>query len=343
MKKTTKMSLSILIMITILVLVLTGCGRPSEDSTPGEAGNEGEKIVIKVGHTGAPDHYYQDGLLKFAELVDKKTNGRVEIQVYPSDQLGGQRQELEGCMVGTHDMVLVSTMIISNFDKSAGVFDLPFIFSSRDHAFKVLDGEIGKEVSKQLEESGVKVLAYWENGFRHITNSKVAIKKPEDLKGLKIRVPESPVYIDTFTTLGAAATPMAFGEVFSALQLGTVDGQENPAAHVIHNAFYEVQKYLSLTRHFYTAEPLVMSKALFDKMPEDVQKALFEAAEEARDFERKLATDQEADFIKQIKEKGMTVIEDVDIAAFQEAVVPVYDKYKQEYGDIINKIQAADN
>lgn len=343
MKRIGKMSLSILVVITILALVLTGCGRPTEDATPGEGGKEGEKIVIKVGHTGAPDHYYQDGLEKFAELVDKKTNGQVEIQIYPSDQLGGQRQELEGCMVGTHDMVLVSTMIISNFDKSAGVFDLPFIFSNRDHVFKVLDGDIGQEVSKKLEQNGMKVLAYWENGFRHITNSKVAIKKPEDLKGLKIRVPESPVYIDTFTTLGAAATPMAFGEVFSALQLKTVDGQENPAAHVIHNAFYEVQDYLSLTGHFYTAEPLVMSKDLFDKMPEDVQKALIEAAEEARDFERKLAADQEADFIKQIKEKGMTVVEDVDIAAFQKAVEPVYDKYRQEYGDLIDRIQAADN
>ena len=272
----------------------------------------------------------------------EKTDGRVEIQIFPADQLGGQRQEVEGLILGTHDMVLTSTMVISNFSDAAGVFDLPFIFSDRDHAYRVLDGEIGDEVAAELEKVGLKVLAYWENGFRHITNSVRPIEKPEDLVGLKIRVPESQVYIDTFTTLGAAATPIAFDELFSSLQLGVVDGQENPAGHVIHNAFYEVQDYISLTGHFYTAEPLLISAKLFASLPADIQQAMVEAAEEARDYERQLSIDNEAEYLEQIAEHGMTITE-VDVAAFQEAVQPVYEKYSDKYGPMIERIRAMDN
>ena len=163
------------------------------------------------------------------------------------------------------------------------------------------------------------------------------------MQGLKIRVPESQVYLDTFTTLGAAATPIAFDELFSSLQLGVVDGQENPAGHVIHNAFYEVQDYISLTGHFYTAEPLLMSAKLFDSVPADIQQALVEAAKEARDYERQLSMDNEAEYLVQIAEHGMTVVDDVDIAAFQEAVQPVYEKYSTKYGATIERIRAMDN
>jgi len=297
------------------------------------------EYTIRVGHTGAPDHHYQYGCEFFAEKVAEKTDGRVEILVFPADQLGGQRQETEGCIVGTHDMVLTSSMILSNFVPAIGAFDMPFLFSTREIAYAVADGEIGDDMSALFEEKGLKILAYWENGFRYITNSKRPIVVPEDLKGLKIRVPESPVFIATFTTLGAAPTPMAFGEVFSALQLGTVDGQENPAAHVIHNAFYEVQKYLSLTGHFYTFEPLVMSKSLYDSLPADIQHALIEAAEEARDYQRVLAVKDDENCLKQIKELGMEILE-VDKPAFQRAVQPVYDQFKEQYGELTDRIKS---
>lgn len=328
----------ILLVLVLVGTMVAGCGRP----TGGDVGGDEETYVIKVGHTNAADHYYQIGLERFADLVAEKTDGRVEIQVFPADQLGGQRQEVEGLMVGTHDMVLVSSMVISNFNEDIGVFDMPFIFSDRDHAYRVLDGEIGDEVAAELEEIGLKVLAYWENGFRYITNGVRPIEKPEDLQGLKIRVPESPVYLDTFTTLGAAATPMAFGEVFSALQLGVVDGQENPAGHVIHNAFYEVQDYISLTGHFYTAQPLLISTTLYDSLPADIQQAISEAALEARDYERQLSMDNEAEYLEQIAEHGMTILE-VDIPAFQAAVQPVYDKYADKYGTMLERIAALDN
>ena len=331
----------LLVAILVFTALAAGCSRPSGGDGGGE-GVEEETYVFKVGHNNPPDHYYHLGLERFAELVAEKTDGRVEIQIFPADQLGGQRQEVEGLILGTHDMVLTSTMVISNFSDAAGVFDLPFIFSDRDHAYRVLDGEIGDEVAAELEKVGLKVLAYWENGFRHITNSVRPIEKPEDLGGLKIRVPESQVYIDTFTTLGAAATPIAFDELFSSLQLGVVDGQENPAGHVIHNAFYEVQDYISLTGHFYTAEPLLISAKLFASLPADIQQAMVEAAEEARDYERQLSIDNEAEYLEQIAEHGMTITE-VDVAAFQEAVQPVYEKYSDKYGPMIERIRAMDN
>jgi len=299
---------------------------------------EAADYVIRVGHSQASEHHYHYGLQYFVDKVAEKTNDRVQIHIFPASQLGGQREEFQGCMVGTHDMVLTATNVMSNFEPTIGVFDMPFIFRSREHAYAVADGEIGNEMSAIFEEMGIKVLAYWENGFRYITNSIRPIRVPEDLKGLKIRVPDSPAYLDTFLTLGAAATPMAMGEVFSALQLKTIDGQENPAAHVINNAFYEVQKYISLTGHFYTHELLVMSKALYDSFPADIQKALIEAAVEARDYQRELSRKYDQECIEKIKELGMEVME-VDVAKFQEATKPVYEKYPQ-YKELVERIRA---
>ena len=158
------------------------------------------EYTIRVGHTGAPDHHYQYGLEFFAEKVAEKTGGKVEILIFPADQLGGQRQETEGLIVGTHDMVLTSSMILSNFVPAIGAFDMPFLFPTREIAYAVADGEVGDDMSAEFEPVGLKILAYWENGYRYITNSKRPIVKPEDLKGLKIRVPESPVFLATFLT-----------------------------------------------------------------------------------------------------------------------------------------------
>lgn len=294
---------------------------------------------IRIGHSQSSEHPYQYGLEYFAKKVAEKTNDRVKVLIFPANQLGGQRQEFQGCMVGTHDAVLSATNIMSNFEPTIGVFDMPFIFNSREHAYAVADGEIGDDMAAIFDGIGIKILAYWENGFRYISNSVRPIKKPEDLKGIKIRVPDSPVYLDTFVTLGAAGTPMAMGEVFSALQLGTIDGQENSATHVITNAFYEVQKYLTLTGHFYTLEPLVISKTLYNSFPSDIQKALSESAIEARDYQRKLSKDDDDKSIEEVKKHGMEVLgrEDIDIEEFKKAVQPVYEKYSQ-YGKWIERI-----
>lgn len=339
-----KSNLSLLLAILLLLMVFVGCSQNQSTSTDTttEVENTGEPITLKLGHTGVIDHFYQEGSLKFAELVNEKTNGQVTVEVYPSDQLGKQRESVEGCQLGTQDMVLTSTMILSNFNNDIAVFDMPFLFPDRETAFAAMDGEVAKEIEEVFADEGLIILGWWENGFRHTTNDRKEIKEPNDLVGLKIRVPESPIFIDTFTTLGAAATPIAFGELFSALQLQTVDGQENPAAHVITQRFYEVQDYISLTKHFYTPEPLVMSKVIYDNLPTDVQEALMEAGKEAGEYERQLAAEAEEQYLAEIAETGM-IITEPDLEAFREAVKPVYEKYADEFGDRLTRLQELSN
>lgn len=338
-----KKSIILLLLISLLITSLTGCSKPAAPATPAPAPGTPaapvaqDPVTLKLGHTGVVGHFYQEGSEEFARLVNEKTNGVVTVEVYPSDQLGNQRSSVEGAQIGTQDLVLTSSMILANFDESIGVFDLPFIFPDRETAYKAMDGEVAKEIEAKFEAKGLIFLGWWENGFRHITNNKRPIEKPEDLKGLKIRVPESAVYIDTFTALGASATPISMGELFSALQLKTVDGQENPAGHVITQKFFEVQDFISLTGHFYTAEPLVMSKIVFDKMTPEVQQALREAGKEAGEFERKRSAELEQDYLKQIEETGMTITKP-DLKPFQDAVKPVIEKYQAIYGENLTKL-----
>ena len=236
------------------------------------------KTKLKLGHPGALNHHYHTGALMFKDLVEEKSKGSIEIVVFPANQLGKQRQLVEGAQLGTVDMVLTSDVLLSSFEKSMRVLNLPYIFKDIDHVNKVLDGEIGQLLSDNLSKKGLVVLGYWENGFRHISNSKRPIDTPADLKDLKIRTPGGFVFIDTFNSYGASATPMSFGELYSALQLKTVDGQENPVAHVLTQKFYEVQKYLSLTNHIHVSEPLVMSKIIFQGLKKDQQDILIDAA-----------------------------------------------------------------
>jgi tripartite ATP-independent transporter DctP family solute receptor len=299
-----------------------------------------KEVVLKLSHTGAPTHHYHLGSLKFAELVEQKTNGEVKVQVYPSDSLAPQRESVEGAQFGTIDMVLTSSMVVSNFEPLIGVFDLPFIFTTREQAYSILDGPIGEHVAKKVEDIGLVILAYWENGFRHVTNNVRPIHTPDDLKGLKIRVPESPISIDTFKALGALPTPISFGELYSSLQLGVIDGQENPLAHLIESRFYEVQKYCSLTGHLYTAEPLIISKIIWEKLTPDQQKAIKEAAIEAGTYERNLSAEKDKQYLREAKDKGVQFVEDPDIPAFKKAVQPVYEKYGPKFGDVFNEIIA---
>ncbi|WP_422446707.1 DctP family TRAP transporter solute-binding subunit [Thermoanaerobacterium sp. DL9XJH110] len=342
-----RLSFLTLVMFLIFSLMLTGCGGSGQNSgkQENEQGqtnqNSGSAVVLKLSHTGNPQHFYQKGAEKFAELVSKNTNDQVKIEIYPSDSLAPQRESVEGAQLGTIDMVLTSTMELSNFESSIGVFDLPFLFSSREKAYAVFDGPVGEKIAKNFENKGLVILAYWENGFRHVTNNKKPIQTPDDLKGMKIRVPESTVYIDTFKALGASPTPISFGELYSALQLGTVDGQENPLAHLINQKFYEVQKYCTLTGHFYTAEPLVISKIVWDKLTPDQQNAIKEAAMEAGRYERELSKEADEKYLQEAKDKGVQFVEKPDLDAFRKAVEPVYEKYSAKYGNLLTEVRDA--
>lgn len=294
------------------------------------AGAAGKTYKLKLGHTGAPTHHYQEVCTKFADKIKARTNGAVEIAVFPADQLGKQLESVEGVMLGTHDMVLTSDTVLSNWVPDMGILNLPFIFKDNWDVHKAVDGSVGEKLGKMMEPHGAVVIGWWENGMRQITNNKRRILKPEDLAGLKIRVPEGEVFVDTFRALGAGPTVISFGELYSALQLGTVDGQENPVAHLLTQKFYEVQKYVSLTNHIHLASPLVMNKKLLDSMPEDIRTAILEEGKAMGIEHTKIVEALEGKQWEEVKAKGMT-IDTVDIAPFQEKVKPIIENAKKKY------------
>lgn len=298
-------------------------------------------VTLKLGHIAEPENPYGQGADHFAKLVKERSNGQIVIQVYPSSQLGNQRDLVEGLTFGTVDMTLTGTAVLGNFVPEVSIFDLPFLFRDVQHAYKALD-TVGMELCKKGEARGMITLAIWENGIRHMTNNARPIVKPEDMKGLKFRVMEQPVYIEMMKALGASPTPMAMSELYTALQKGVIDGQENPLAHIATKRFYEVQKYISLTGHTYAPELVMISAIAWKKLTPEQQALLRKAAEDTRDWQRQLCRDKEGDFLKIIKESGKAQVNDnVDKAAFAKATRGVWDLYTKRFGDAsLKAIQA---
>lgn len=295
-------------------------------------------VTLKLGHIAEPDNVYGQGADHFAKRVKELSNGEINIQVFPSSQLGNQRDLVEGLGLGTVDMTLTGTAVMGNFVPEMAVFDLPFIFRDVNHAYKALDS-VGMDLAKKGEDRGMITLAIWENGVRHMTNNQRPIKDPKDMEGLKMRVMEQPVYIEMMKSLGASPTPMAMSELYTALQKGVIDGQENPLGHIATKRFNEVQKFLSLSGHTYAAEPLLISTMAWNKLTPEQQKILKQAAEETRDWERQLCRDLEGKFLQQIKDAGTTQVnDDVNKEAFAKATRPVWDIYSKRFGD--NNIKA---
>ncbi len=324
-------ALFVLLIGLFIIGLLTGCSG-GEDS--GEEGAEQvEKFVFKLGHVVNESHPYHLGAARFKEIVEKETDGNIEIELFSNSQLGtGERDHVEGLQLGTIDIVVTSTGPLSGFERKFMLFDFPFLFRDREHAFKVLDGEIGQYVSGLLEEQGIKGLAWYENGFRHLTNSKYEVLTPEDVKGLKIRTMENEVHMAIWRAMDVDPTPMAWGEVFMALQQGTVDGQENPIPVIYTQKVYEVQKYLSLTGHVFSPAMLLMSKVEFDKLPEEYQEIVLKAAEESAILQRELIASMESEQIEKLQEAGM-VISYPDSTLFLEATKIVYEEFKPELGE----------
>lgn len=290
-------------------------------------------------HTSPPDHPYTLGMVRYADLVKERTNGRVAIQIHHSRQLGDERQVVEGLQLGTIHLTVTSTGPLGGFVPEMNVVDLPFLFRDAEHAYKVLDGEIGRGLLNKFDAVGIKGLAFWENGFRHITTSKKPVREPTDMKGLKIRVMENKVHQAAFRQLGSDATPMAWGEVFTSLQQGLLDAQENPIPIIYTFKLNEVQKYVSLTGHVYSPAPLLMSKKTWDRMPPDIQKVMFDTAVEVARYQRGLIREQEQKQIGELRAKGMTIIEQPDRAAFREAMKPVFEQFQGQFGkDLVQRI-----
>lgn len=323
------------LMITILLTLLILTGAWIDSGTC-----QDKPVVLKLGHAVAPEHPYHLGAVRFSELIAQRTNNKVKIDVYPSTQLGNERDMVEGLQLGTIDLVVTSTGPLGGFVPKMFVVDLPFLFRDREHAYKVLDGPIGRDLLDAFSAKGIKGLAFWENGFRQITNNVRPIEKPEDLKGIKIRTMENKVHLASFKAFGASPTPMAWSEVYTALQQKTIDAQENPIAIIYHQKIYEVQKYLSLTGHFYSPTPLLMSLKVFESLPKDIQKIMLDTAIECATYERNLLRDSEAKQIAEIKAKGMQVTTP-NKKPFLDAAAPVYKEFEAQFGkETIDKIIA---
>lgn len=287
---------------------------------------------VKLGYALAVNSHYGAAAKAWADSVEKATNNAFAIKHFPSSALGGERELIEGLQLGTVEAAIVSTGALSNFVSDVGIVDIPFLFRDTQHARAVLDGKFGQDLLAKFQQRGLVALAWGEQGFRHLTNNKVSVQNVADLKGLKIRVTENPVHITAFRTLGAAPTPMSWPEVISALQQGTIDGQENPISVLTSSKLWEVQKHLTLTSHVYAPVVLVLSPSFWGSLT-DAQKAAFtEGAKAGAQASRAFVDDVEAKGVEMAKSNGMQVVENVDAAAFRAALEPAYKQYAKKFG-----------
>jgi C4-dicarboxylate-binding protein DctP len=333
-----------LILLLMAVVMMAACGRPSTSS-----GSEGgdETYTIRIAHLVPEEQSSHIAAVTFKEKLEKESDGRIKVELYPNGQLyGSDREAIEAVQLGNIEMTIPAVAPLASFNEKFMVFDLPFLFNNHEAAYKALDGELGQELMKDLEKNDIKGFVFGENGFRHMSNNKGPIERPADIEGQKFRTLENPLHTDTFKAFGANASPFAFGELYTALQQGTYDAMECPVSLYYTNKFYEVQDYLSMTGHVYAATALLMNNDYYNDLPEDLQKLVTEASEEYREEQRGLAQKQDVEFLNKLKESGMKVNEltDEQRGKFREAASSVYDKYVDRIGqDLVDKALEANN
>ncbi len=300
-----------------------------------------QAVKLTLGHGAAPGNPRHEAAVKMAEVAKAKSGGRIEIQIAPSAQLGDDAAMVTAMRTGALDMSANSQGAVANAVPEYAAFGMPFLFSSLEQVWKMLDGPLGKELADKSAEKGMVVLGYWDNGIRHMSNSKRALAKPEDLKGLKMRTPPDAVTVDIMQSLGAEAQQIKFAELYVALQQGVVDGQENPLMNIYASKLYEVNKFISLTGHKYEMTPLLMSKRSWDRLSDADKKVLQEAAAEATQLQRKLSKESDDKLIAELKAKGAQ-INTVDKAAFAKGTSNVDDKWlASPIGPFLKKVIAA--
>ncbi len=296
---------------------------------------------LTLGHGAAPGNPRHEASVKFADVVKAKTNGRIEVQVAPSAQLGDDAAMVTALRTGALDMSANSQGPVAAAVPEYAAFGMPFMFANTAQAFKVLDGPLGKELADKSSEKGMIVLGYWDNGIRQMTNNKRAIGKVEDMKGLKMRVPPDAVLVDIMQALGAEAQQVKFSELYVALQQGVVDGQENPLVNIHASKLYEVQKHLAMTSHMFQMTPFLMSKRTWDRLSAADKKVVQDAAQEATALQRKLSQEADDKLLADLKSKGVQVTT-VDKAAFAKATSSVTDKWiAGPIGSFVKKVVAA--
>ena len=299
--------------------------------------------TIRVSNGINADHPVGNGVTKMTQCLATKSGGKMKLQAFWGGALGGDLQATQALRSGTQEMVVTSSSPLVGILPDLGVFDLPFLFANEKEADTILDGAFGKYISDKLPAVGLVNLSYWENGFRNLTNSRKPVEKVEDFPGLKVRVMQNNIFLDTFRTVGTNAVPMAFQEVFAALETKAIDGQENPFVTIDTSKMYEVQKYLSITNHAYTPFMVLYSKALFDRLSADEQKALFECAAEGQKEQRTVSRALSSRSLANLRTKGMLIneISPEQQKRMREVVKPVYERGAATIGkETVERMQA---
>ena len=298
-----------------------------------------EQIVLKLGAEENTTHKYYPAAVQFAKDVEAFTKGAVTVDLYFAGQLGGAEELCEGLQMGTIDLTVQASKI-GKLERAYEVFDLPFLVPNVAAGRKILDGPIGQEMAQGFAKKGARLLAYWELGFRHITNNRQPVVTPADLKGMKIRVPDNKLRMATFETFGASVSVTSLGELYLALKQGVLDGTEQPLGTIWSNRFYEVQKYLSISNHVFTPGYLLVREESWRKLSKELQAEVLKAAEMSRDLVRKLSDDEDNNFVAKLRDAGMKVNE-IDSKSFQAAVKAIWEKEGKRFGDLPKRIVAA--
>lgn len=334
---------TLLIVSVVFSMLLTACGGGGSSSSSGEGSSEKE-MNLKMSVTVSDTSTWYKAAEKFANEVKENTDGRIKISIYPNEQLsnGDSGKAVESLAKGTIDLTYNSTIIYSILNEKLGVLSAPFLFKNLEEVDEKLAGEGGEKIKDILRDFGVEPLGFAQNGFRQVTNSVKEIKTPADIEGLKMRIPGITMYTDLWTTLGANPTTMSFSEVFTSLQQGTIDGQENPIDVIHSSKLNEVQKYMTMWNYSYDPLVLGMNKKLFESLSDADKEIIQTAADNANKFQIEEARKLEEEQIKALGEAGMQIYypTDEEMAAFKEAAQPIYDQYKEIWGeDLLNAFQ----
>jgi TRAP-type transport system periplasmic protein len=291
-----------------------------------------EKTVLKMGTLGSVEYFYYKGAKRMADEVAQKSSGRIDVQVFANQQLGNERDMIEGMQLGTIDLAVINTPLLAGFDPRFLIFDMPFMFNDWAHVNKVLTSSIGADLIHSLEAKQIKAFGFSTAGFRHVLNYKRPVEKPEDLAGLKIRTLDNPVHVAIMNAMGANATPMQYSEVATALRQHTVDGLDSPAPAAVTEKFYETNKYMALTGHVFTGVIFLMSLKRFNGLSPDLQKIVADGAKVGADTETELYNKFDDESLEVLTKKHGMQINKVDRAQFRARMKPVFDRYQDRVG-----------
>ena len=342
MKKGKMQVIAVILCVVMMSVVMAGCNnQPAAPVTPPPSGNgdtpttpiapPADALLFKIAMTLNDSSPFYVGAVEFDKRVREKTDGAVGFEIYPSAVLGTDRDQIEGLTMGSVDMAIGGLSNTNSFVPETQVFSLPFLFADRAHVAKVLTGPVGDEIAAKFDSHGIEFMAYWENGFRLLSTSKYPVQSVSDLKGLKIRVMESPLHISIWSNLGTDPTPITWAELFTALQQGTVDGQENPLTLFTSAKFYEVQKNITMTNHVYEPAAVMFSQMTLKKATDEQQKIIIDTAKEVTEYEVAYCESMFATDKKTCEDNGVVFEENPDIESFRTAVAPVYDEFIAKY------------